>query len=357
MTCARGWFGALLFGALCLVDTVSATTLTVTITDELLPQRTASTQKVTLEGLTDCSTNGVTSLEVIYEGDIITYSYVAEESASLWAGTETVDLLGHARIKTMKVSPAARESSSGYYSLTDLEATAEESTSLPCMVNAHISSSAGSVSFVVGTFADGTVWADVIDTVQESTVTEVEIEYGESPPPEDFTELDDGSIIDMVVPYTSEALCSEAGLAFPCDFSQAGSVLSKIDFLIAETNTILAASGIALRVQGRGSWRTEDYTEGELSFSDTLIRMQTPNDGRFENPNLLALRNAGCADVVGLVTRDGESVPGGTSFGQAVGIGPSTAVFSFVSSLDSDAISGFTFTHELGHVLVCFCML
>ena len=244
----------------CLLEAASATTLSLTITDELLPQRSATTQKITLEGLPgDCSTTGVTSLELIYEGNILEYSFVAEESAALWAGTEEVDLLGHARLTAMKIAPTAIEQDNNiYYSLADLEpSTTVGRETLPCLVNAHISSSAILASFVIGTFADGTVWADAIDTVQESSINEIEVEYGPTPPTEDgLTEADDGSVIQMNVPYTSEALCAEAGLTFPCDFSQTASVIAKINYLIAETNTILTAWGDALHFFFIFTWST-----------------------------------------------------------------------------------------------------
>ena len=169
---------------------------------------------------------------------------------------------------------------------------------------------------------------------------------------------DDGTVVQMDIAYSYEALCSEASLTFPCDKTQSASIVSRIQFLTAQTTETMRNSGVNLRFELIKTWLAEDYDESRgLTGDDILTGMQTDNDGLFETPSLAANRDLDCADLVGLVIKDaiGGSGPFGIAF---IGSPTSTSQNGFfVSSLGSQAISGFTFTHEIGHTLVSFIVL
>jgi len=231
-----------------------------------------------------------------------------------------------------------------------------------CFVNSHFSLSAEGISLVVGTFADGTVWGAIVD--HAIGLPEVEPEYDASPDVDpDVVADDDGSVLDLLVPYTKEAMCALAGLSLTCPPTTANkaSIVSQIMKFVEETNMVLRNSGLTapFTVNLKHTYMVEDYNEPQL-FNETLVAMQTPGDGLFEQPSLLNLRDQFCADVVALIVLSAEKFDG-TSYGEAKGIGPSSEVFSFVASPDKAAMSGFTFTHELGHVLVrklvCFVVV
>jgi hypothetical protein len=341
-----------------LLGSASSTTVTLTITNTVVSERSPGTKKVEVVGLDDCSTDSVSTLLVIFNASV-SITYEGKHATDIWAGSELNG--GSGRLQTVLLPPSLVSDSLQLVPLQSIQAISGEATS--CFISAHLVSSQYMMAIVIGTFADGTVWADTIMLDEEADVKEIEIEYGD--PPGDFDDMpiqgeDDGTLLELNVPFTSEALCQEAGLAFPCDFSQTASIISRILFFVGETNNILISSNSNLRVQGIYAWRTSDFTEDldflGTSFGTVMSQMQTGNDGVFEEPNLLSLRDEACADVVALITSRGDATAGGggITFGRAFGIGPSSSIYTFIASLESLAISGFTFAHELGHVLVSF---
>ena len=229
-----------------------------------------------------------------------------------------------------------------------------------CFVNSRFSLSVEGISLVVGTFADGTVWGQIVDDTVE--VPEIEVEPEASPDGYADVEADDGgSAIDLLMTYSAEAMCSNAGLPFPCEATQANkaAMLNRINFLVQEANSILKNSGLTapLTVNLKHAYLAEDYDE-ELGYSATLRAMLEPDDGVFEQPSLLNLRDQFCADIVGVIVLNPDNDL--NAIGLAT-LGPGTNAFRFLSALTPDAVSRATFTHELGHILVrklvCFVVV
>lgn len=344
-----------------LLTPVSATSVFLSITtDALEKQRSSDTFFVVAWGLADdCSTRGVTELQIYNEREDWTVTYQGSQGSSdLWSGMETNGGEGSAMFQTLSL-PTKGDTENGRFEEM-LNAKGKDQT---CFLDAHVSTSEYELSIVIGTFADGTVWAEIQDETTEAREPEYEVEY-EVLPDDDEEDLDvvdsnlqrdDGTLLQMNIAYTGEALCSQAGDGFPCDFSQTGSILAVINFLVNRANRILSDSQTGLRVEVVRAYRAEDYREGQISFSTTLNRMQNPGGGYFQTPDLVDLRNEDCADLVGLITRRGDRTRGDGSviYGQASAIGPTRFGYTFVSSLESRAVSGYTFTHEIGHVLGC----
>jgi hypothetical protein len=196
------------------------------------------------------------------------------------------------------------------------------------------------VSLVVGTFADGTVWGAIVDDGTTSPVAEQEYKGpGESPV---FVAADDGSNFDILIPYTQEAMCAEAGEASSTcpntDINRAP-IETRINMLVSEANAVLSNSGFPASAPTSfnlvHTYMVEDYSEGG-SFSDTLDQMKTPNDGVFETPSLLGVRDQFCADLIGLIVLNSD--PNGI-LGQAAEIGPNPDGFSMVSSLEVTSLA------------------
>lgn len=131
-----------------MLDVAQATTAVLTITETILPSRSETTREVLLEGIDDCSVDAVTKLLVQDAGEISAFEGRDQTTTtSLWSGFETsgnVTAEGSARLSATK-----------------------QPTSTRCFINAHITTAVFMKTIIVGTFADGTIWADVVDLTQE----------------------------------------------------------------------------------------------------------------------------------------------------------------------------------------------
>ena len=143
---------------------------------------------------------------------------------------------------------------------------------------------------------------------------------------------DDGSIIDVMVVYTSAARIGAKGVA---------AMQSLIDLAIAETNLSYQNSGIIQRLR---LVHTEEVAYNEQGhsapLSDALVCIQTTADGCLDN--IHALRDAYGADLVSFwLEGDGSSC--------GLGYVNATASWGF-STVERDCATGYySFGHELGH--------
>ena len=294
---------------------------------------------VSVMGLEECDVATLETLELEYTPGVKMSYGMTHAYTDFWAGYEMEN------DKMMTIGGSANFAASTYPGVKG------------CFLMARIFSVKTRSTVVVRTRADGTVDAAIVD---DAEIPEVEPDdpFAEIALPSKIDSIigaDTGEVIDVLVPYTIEALCFEANLPCPCDDTETNraAILTEIRRLVMEANTVIMNTSLDFSVRLVGTFLVGDYDEGEVSFSTTLTRMQTANDGAFENPSLLNIRDETCADVVGLVVRDGDSIgaPGGVILGQARGIGVNPNAYTFVSSLDSRSISGFTFTHEWGHLM------
>lgn len=339
LACWSARFHLFLLAVLAKLAMSAAGSVHLTVGETIYHQKTNTTRSVTVEGLEEECNNNFDTLEVkLSENNTVSilYEQTNMSSDSCWFGSEVI---GNGPGGTATFSASTSPHSPGI-----------------CFITARISSVLAEVSVVFGTFADGTVWAEVDDGTGPLPY---EPEYSSDKVVEniEYTGDDSGNEIDLMLPYTLEALCSEAGLGFPCMPNAANTVpiLNRINLLIAEADLTFMNSNMALRARLVHTYLATDYVEAANQRYDvTLNQMQTANDGFFDTPDLLMLRDQFCADLVALIVRDTDTTqfPGFIVFGQVIGIGPDPNDFSMVSSLVMASITGFTFTHELGHLFV-----
>lgn len=161
---------------------------------------------------------------------------------------------------------------------------------------------------------------------------------------------DKGIQIDIMVPYTSDALCSAAGLESGCETSgNEAPIKELVEFFVEENNAIFYATGLKTEFRLVHSYMISGYEEGK-SFTVTLDEMLEKDDGVFESMH--DLRNEYCADIVHLIVADGDtSIPDGIVYGQASALGAKRKRWAAVSALEVGAIASATFSHENGHLL------
>lgn len=160
----------------------------------------------------------------------------------------------------------------------------------------------------------------------------IEIPAGQGPEPMQDNLADDGSLLDVLVVYTSAARQGAGSVA---------AMQTLIDLAETETNTAYANSGVNHRIR---VVHTEEllYSESGFSYSGAL------NDLRNGNvPNALPLREQYGADLVVMLVEGNNSLCGIAFF-------MSTVTSSFASSAvsvtrRSCATGNFTFGHEIGH--------
>jgi hypothetical protein len=145
---------------------------------------------------------------------------------------------------------------------------------------------------------------------------------------------DDGSVIDVLVTYTRDALKN---------FRSDSQAKSEIDMAVAETNEALRNSGVNTRLR---LVHTEavDYNETGDSAVD-LTRLRTPDDGILDT--LLRLRDRHAADLVALITDRMEDACGRAYLGWP----EFGAEYGFSVSARRCLGRGATFAHEIGHNL------
>lgn len=136
------------------------------------------------------------------------------------------------------------------------------------------------------------------------------------------------STINVLVVYTASAA------------SAAGTISSKIQLAVDETNVSYLNSGININMV-RVHTAQVTYNEAGRSFSQHVSALRSTTDGIMDNVH--TLRNTYAADVVVLVVNDSEAC------GIASGIG-STASTAFAVAHYSCITGYYSFGHEVGHL-------
>ena len=284
--------------------------------------------------LNSCDAVGVQDLNLIYDGATSTFGRLGG-AQNFWFGAETTtgaDFGGYAffSVSTQPGAPGV------------------------CFFNSVIQTGGpprrGGV--FVGTRADGSLYRS---TPSSNLLEAAEADYNNDDYLPFSGDQDDGRVLDIMIPYTPEALCHIATGGF-CDVTLPTNIAAMeavVDHFVAEANVVFMISQLDLTLRLVHTYRVTDFQEGANSFTVVLNQMQAENDNVFES--LHSLRDQFCADVVGLIVRDAFRIGPLATFGQAKDIGADPDVYTFVTSLETAAIVGYTFTHELGHVMVCVC--
>ena len=185
--------------------------------------------------------------------------------------------------------------------------------------------------YTIRTAGDGTY---VIRQIDESSLPPLGEPLGgplstpEARSESDDVPPDDGSVIDVMVVYTTEAKHFEGGKA---------AIEALIDLFVAETNQANANSRVIHRI--RLVLRDEvDYIEDGNSFID-LNRLTEDSDGYMDHVH--ELRDLYAADLVHIVVSRSVNVCG---VAESIG-GDESVGFALTVS----ECGGLTFAHELGH--------
>lgn len=149
----------------------------------------------------------------------------------------------------------------------------------------------------------------------------------------DGTPLDDGTIIDVLVVYTTPVRTALGGTTQAEAFAQQA---------ISVTNTAYQNSEITPRLRLVNTMEAVNYTENGLSSALNWVR---------SDPNVAAARNAANADLVAILV---ESDPVNCGTGALMRtVRPSFAISAFSATRRSCAVGNLTFAHELGHNQGC----
>ncbi len=143
---------------------------------------------------------------------------------------------------------------------------------------------------------------------------------------------DDGSLIDVMVAYTTDARIGAGGTA---------DILAEINAAVTWTNQCYENSDVAQRLRMVHSEEVA-YTESAGDLSQELNDLVGTSDGQMDN--LHDLRDAHAADVVVLITETGTNC----GLADAVMAEASSAFCVVKRSCASDNL---TFPHELGHLM------
>lgn len=148
---------------------------------------------------------------------------------------------------------------------------------------------------------------------------------------------DDGSIVDVMVLYTTAARDGAGGTT---------NILNFINSLIASTNQSFANSGVLFRVRLAHAAEVS-YDETNLSLPNTLDALVNGTGG-FAAAH--SLRDIYRADLVSLIVNhfDGATCGMGRSMSP---LSPAFAPSAFSIAVRSCALSNFSFAHELGHTM------
>lgn len=115
---------------------------------------------------------------------------------------------------------------------------------------------------IVGQSSEGETWVRMkqIKDIPPSSMIEPSTEVQQ----ESTRKSDKGTQIDIMVPYTSDALCLAAGLQFGCDTSgNEFGIEAYIDFFIAENNAVFYASNLEIEFRLVHTYMVSDYEEGD----------------------------------------------------------------------------------------------
>jgi len=155
---------------------------------------------------------------------------------------------------------------------------------------------------------------------------------------------DSGDVVDVMVAYTREAMCDEAG--FPnsntCAVTDANKapIEELIQLAVNNNNVGHAASNTGLQLELVHVYLEDGYDEPS-SQSNILNDLTNAGDGKLENAH--TLRDHYNADLVAIITNVGSGVAWLFN-GEGSGF----------SVTNKDYIGGHTFAHELGHNIGCW---
>ncbi len=160
----------------------------------------------------------------------------------------------------------------------------------------------------------------------------IEIPSAQGPVPMHDNLADDGSLLDVLVVYTSAALQGAGSTA---------AMQTLIDLAETETNTAFFNSGVNHRIR---VVHTEEvlYSESGFSYSGAVNDLR---DGRV--PNALPLREQYGADLVVMLVEGDSSLCGIAFFMTTVSSSFESSAVSVTRR--SCATGNFTFGHEIGH--------
>jgi hypothetical protein len=146
------------------------------------------------------------------------------------------------------------------------------------------------------------------------------------------TQADDGTVVDVLVVYTAEAITAAGG---------ANAISSLIDLATSETNAAYANSGVnhTIRIVGR---QETSYSESGFSFSGVLSAAQ---GGSIDGVH--ALRDSTGADLV-VILVDGDNSLCGLGYLMTT-VSSAFAPFGYSVTATNCATGNYTFGHEIGH--------
>ena len=146
------------------------------------------------------------------------------------------------------------------------------------------------------------------------------------------TQSDDGTVIDVLVVYTAEALVVEGGTS---------AIESLIDLSISLTNSIYSNSGVdhILRLVGQ---QEISFSESSFSFSGFLTAAQNGSI-----PGLNDLRDTVGADIVAILVQGDNSLCGIAGLMTTVTL--NFAPFAYSVTQTNCAVGNLTMAHEIGH--------
>jgi len=128
------------------------------------------------------------------------------------------------------------------------------------------------------------------------------------------------------------------------------SVRDRMRFFLSQANTVYRNNGIQIRLRNAGI-RTPNTRQGTNNAGTLLNQLTNTSDGRWDS-FAGNLRNSRNADIVAMVTNSGIFIPSGgrniALCGIADAISARAADGFFIVS---QSCTGFTFVHELGHLM------
>lgn len=157
--------------------------------------------------------------------------------------------------------------------------------------------------------------------------------------------VSDGSVIDVMVLWTKDAECINAGRSWPCSLSSSTlrKMRAKIALAIQETNDAYTRSKIFTKLRLVHTYREMNYKEKGVGMSTTLARLTSTNDDYMKGVH--RKRQEHKADVVAFIVGTGDAC------GMAY-YGPNKARAFSVTKL-SCATGYYSFGHEIGHNMGC----
>jgi len=184
----------------------------------------------------------------------------------------------------------------------------------------------------------------------EALVSSPRLRGGHPPLGRRGLQLDDGSVLDVMVPWTEFAECANSGLPRGCEVNENTelNMLALVDLAIAETNTAYELSGVDTVLRLVHAYRESGYTEPASNvFNDALDGIRNMNDGVIDNVH--DLRETFGADIVAMLIEGLPQVSGLCGLGF---VGPRKDLMFSITSW-SCATGNFSFGHEIGHNMGC----